>query len=139
MVRSPLSLVFPSPNNPNSFRSSSSDSRPFFRSQGELNFFLTANWECDTEKSTAGLSLLSHMALKILKSIHLLQTSLTAEVGSGGGSCQDFYVFLFSFGNIKFHSHLKMHLIAFTSDTSPFFPSYDVTAISQQAAKKKNV
>lgn len=50
----------------------------------------------------------------------------------------DFFVScLLSLGNIKFHSHLKMHLIAFTSDTSPFFPSYDVTAISQQEAEKK--
>lgn len=77
------------------------------------------------------------MALKIFKSIHLFQTSLTAEVGSGVGAVGIFMSCLLSFGNIKFYSHLKMHLIAFTSDTSPFFPSYNVTAISQQAAEKK--
>lgn len=46
------------------------------------------------EQSATGLSLLSHMALEISKSIQLLQTSVNAEVGSGGSHWGFFYVLL---------------------------------------------
>lgn len=87
-------------------------------------------------KALVGLSSLMYGTVNI-KELPLSRYPSPLKWEQVVGAVAFFISCLLSFGRIKFHPLLKMHLGAFINDTSTFLPSYHVTAISQQATEKK--